>query len=322
MTEAAVGPSICAKPLLTLEEQVEDLERRGVAFELCSKEEARSYLAEHTYFFKLTAFRALFKRRVGGARDGQYVRLDFEYLRRLAALDRDMRYALLQLTLDVEHAARTKLMRIVTEREDEDGYSLSLDYFESLNHKEKNRRKGEVAALAKDAYCGELVAKYGSDPATIPVWVLLELFSFGGFRDLYLFCAERWGDRAMVGEHYMLRQAQSVRNACAHSSDVLNGFARMDATVETDSEVQRALSEAGFSHRVRTSRMRSARVQQIATLLYLHARMVPDGAGKRRAARDMHELRAKIDKVTGIAGIDNSARAPLLFLADLIDKWF
>ncbi|WP_321973807.1 hypothetical protein [Paratractidigestivibacter sp.] len=77
MTEAAVGPSICAKPLLTLEEQVEDLERRGVAFELCSKEEARSYLAEHTYFFKLTAFRALFKRRVGGARDGQYVKAGF-----------------------------------------------------------------------------------------------------------------------------------------------------------------------------------------------------------------------------------------------------
>ena len=63
----------------------------------------------------------------------------------------------------------------------------------------------------------------------MPIWVLMELFSFGSFIDLYLFCAERWGDREMVHEHYMLRQAKSVRNACAHSSDVLNGVAVVDA---------------------------------------------------------------------------------------------
>ena len=36
-----------------------------------------------------------------------------------ASLDRNLCYALLPLTLDAEHAARTKLVRLITELEDE-----------------------------------------------------------------------------------------------------------------------------------------------------------------------------------------------------------
>lgn len=214
------------KPLLTVEQQIDHLKSKGVTFELCSEEDAAEYLSERTYFFKVAAYRSLFEKRVGGPRDGQYIDLDFGHLKALASLDRDLRYALLPLTLDVEHAARTKLVRIATERDGEDGYALSRDYMASLNHNERRRREGEVNMMGNDLFCGDLVRKYGGGPAEMPIWVLMELFSFGSFIDLYLFCAEHWGDREMVHEHYMLRQAKSVRNACAHSSDVLNGVAR------------------------------------------------------------------------------------------------
>ena len=204
------------KPLLTLSQQIDHLKSKGVTFELCSEAAAVEYLSESTYFFKIAAYRVIFQKRVGGSRDGQYVNLDFGHLRALASLDRDLRYALLPLTLDVEHAARTKLVRAVTERDDEDGYSITRDYVESLNHNERRRREGEIAMMERDLFCGDLVRKYGS-PADMPVWVLMELFSFGSFIDLYLFCAERWDDERMRHEHYMLRQVKSVRNACAHS---------------------------------------------------------------------------------------------------------
>ena len=230
------------KPLLTVEQQVEHLKSKGVTFELCSEEDAAEYLAERTYFFKVAAYRALFDKRIGGPRDGQYANLDFGHLRALASLDRDLRYALLPLTLDVEHAARTKLMRIATERDDEDGYALSRDYMASLNHNERRRREGEVGMMGNDLFCGDLVKKYGSNPADMPIWVLMELFSFGSFINLYLFCAERWGDREMVHEHYMLRQAKSVRNACAHSSDILNGIAAIDTRINADAAIMAALA--------------------------------------------------------------------------------
>ena len=37
----------------------------------------------------------------------------------MASLNRDLHYALLPLTLDVEHAAHIKFVRLITEREDE-----------------------------------------------------------------------------------------------------------------------------------------------------------------------------------------------------------
>ncbi len=46
--------------------------------------------------------RTLFERRVGKLLDGRYFNLDFGHLRALASLDRDLRYALLPLTLDAE----------------------------------------------------------------------------------------------------------------------------------------------------------------------------------------------------------------------------
>lgn len=310
------------KKLLTVSQQIEHLKSKGVTFELCSEEDAAEYLSERTYFFKIAAYRTLFEKRVGGPRDGQYANLDFGHLRALASLDRDLRYALLPLTLDVEHAARTKLMRIVTERDDEDGYALSRDYMAGLNHNERRRREGEIAMMGNDLFCGDLVRKYGGSPGGMPIWVLMELFSFGSFIDLCLFCAERWNDDEMRHEHYMLRQAKSVRNACAHSSDILNGIAVIDTRVGADATVMNALAEAGLSHRVRTTKMKNPRIRQIATLMHLHTQLVPAGSGKKNAASNLASLEKRLLEMGDLAPTNDAIRSTVAFLAKLIDSWF
>ena len=156
----------------------------------------------------------------------------------------------------------------------------------------------------------------------MPIWVLMELFSFGSFINLYLFCAERWGDRKMVHEHYMLRQAKSVRNACAHSSDVLNGVAVVDARIGADAAVTRALAEAGLSHRVRTAKMKNPRIRQIATLMYLHAHLVPEGSGKKSAASNLAGLEKTLLDMSDLAPANDVVRSTVAFLAKLIDGWF
>lgn len=124
------------KPKLTVDEQIERLKSKSVTFNLCVEEDARETLRDKTYYFKLAAYRVLFDKRVGGERDGEYVGLDFGHLRDLAAIDHMLRYTLLPMTLDVEHFAKVKLMREITEREDEDGYSIVADYQESLSERE------------------------------------------------------------------------------------------------------------------------------------------------------------------------------------------
>ena len=310
------------KPLLTVEEQIEHLKSKGVTFGLCSEKDAAEYLSERTYFFKIAAYRTLFEKRVGGLRNGQYFNLDFGHLRALASLDRDLRYALLPLTLDIEHAARTKLVRIATERDDEDGYTVVQDFMTSLNHNERRRREGDIKSLENDTYCGDLVKRYGSSPEAMPLWVLMELFSFGSFASLYLFCANRWADPSMKDEHYMLRQAQFVRNACAHSSNLINGFGAKNDTVETSVAIGKALAMTGLSHRVRTTKMKNPRLKQIANLMYLHSKIVPEGSGRQRAVGNMAALRTRMSETSELLRGNDAVRSSLAFLAKLIDSWF
>lgn len=178
------------------------------------------------------------------------------------------------------------------------------------------------ARMSNDLFCGDLVRKYGGSPGGMPIWVLMELFSFGSFIDLCLFCAERWNDDEMMHEHYMLRQAKSVRNACAHSSDILNGIAVIDTRVGADATVMNALAEAGLSHRVRTTKMKNPRIRQIATLMHLHTQLVPAGSGKKNAASNLASLEKRLLEMGDLAPTNDAIRSTVAFLAKLIDSWF
>ncbi len=236
------------KPKLTVDEQIEHLKSKGVTFDLCAEEDARKTLRDKTYYFKLEAYRALFEKRVG-----EYAGLDFGHLRDLAAIDHMLRYTLLPMTLDIEHFAKAKLMREVTEREDEDGYSIVADYLASLSKKSLDIRNSEIRRLETDRYSGSLARRYDG---AYPAWVFVELIPFGGFIDFYRFCALRLDDRGMRKEHYLLKQVKAVRNACAHSTAIVNGFAPgMPSDVRTPNEVARALAEIGLNKRARHSKM-------------------------------------------------------------------
>ncbi len=308
-----------SKPKLTVEEQVEHLRRKGVTFELCSAEQARETLSGKTYYFKLAAYRVLFDKRTGGARDGEYVGLDFGQLRDLAAIDHMLRYTLLPMTLDIEHFAKVKLMREVTKRADEDGYSIVKDYLKSLSGRNRSIREMEMERLKRDGYSGGMACKYDGEK---PVWVLIELLSFGGFINFYLFCADRWQDQRMRSEHYLLRQAQAVRNACAHSTDIINGFAPGEAsTIRTPREVAVALDGIGINRRSRRAKMANPRVQQITMMAFAYREMVT-GSHTREMCKDLVGAleRRAVEHADWYANVDSVVSA-YKFLAKVFDNW-
>lgn len=307
------------KPMLTVEEQIEHLKSKGVAFDLCSEEEARQTLSNKTYYFKLAAYRVLFDKRVGGERDGEYVGLDFGHLRDLAAIDHMLRYTLLPMTLDVEHFAKVKLIRETTERENEDGYSIVDDYLASLSERNRSIRENEMERLKRDGFSGGMARKYDEEK---PVWVLVELLSFGGFINFYLYCANRWNDRQMRSEHYLLRQAQAVRNACAHSTDIINGFAPSEASViRTPKAVALALAEIGVNKRARRAKMSNPRIQQITMMTFAYRELVT-GAHTRDMCRSLVgalERRAS-EHAEWYANVDSVSSA-YSFLSRVFDSW-
>lgn len=75
--EASQPEAAHAKPLLTIGALIEHLKSKGVMFESISETDATEYIGSKTYYFKIVAYRALFQKRVGSERDGQYVGIDF-----------------------------------------------------------------------------------------------------------------------------------------------------------------------------------------------------------------------------------------------------
>lgn len=308
------------KPKLEPEGQIAFLRGKGVTFERMGEADAMRYLSRESYLFATYAYRTLFPRRVGGVHDGEYANIDFGDLVDLERLDRDLRAALLPLALDAEHLAKARVLDEVARRPDEDGHSIVRDYMASLSPSERSRRAAEISRLRRDEYSGDLQRHY---PAEMPIWVLLELSSFGTVADVYRFCANRWGDRPMLREHYFLRSAKGVRNACAHSSAIINGFGSVshDARPAPDA-LTVALRDAGFSKRSRASRMRNPRLQQIASLLLLHRRMAEGTALAGEASAELRYLADDIRSVLSVTRPDASAEASMEFLAELVDRWF
>ena len=318
MAATTNGSLVWEKPLLSIDEQIEHLKRKGVRFDLCSEDDARTYLSDKTYYFKVVSYRSLFQKRIGGGHDGEYVDLDFAYLKELASIDQQLRYTLIPMTLDVEHFAKTKVMHEATIR-GEDGYSIVADYKAGLAPQDLKRRKSELSMHKRDVYCGDLYQKYQRE---MPAWVLLELVSFGTFIDFYLFCGRRWEDGKMTEEHYLLRQTKAVRDACAHSSNVVNGFVGSDSRIVTSESVSQALSRAGISRRARKVRMGNARLQQIATLLYLHSSIVTGTTTRAAALSRLDSLESSMMGVRLELDFNDAVRSSFDFLMKLFDNWF
>ncbi|MFQ7052229.1 MAG: hypothetical protein ACLRRR_11630, partial [Agathobacter rectalis] len=63
------------KKKLTIDEQIEDLKKKGVTFEIMSEEEAKKFLRYNNYYFKLKSYA---KNYPINPKNGKYVKLNFD----------------------------------------------------------------------------------------------------------------------------------------------------------------------------------------------------------------------------------------------------
>ncbi|MDR0917586.1 MAG: Abi family protein [Oscillospiraceae bacterium] len=317
------------KPILSVSEQIEHLAQKGVKFELISKEDATNYLKDNNNYFKLRAYRKNFPQYNGGAQDGEYINLDFAQLQDLAIIDMRLRYVLLHMALDVEHFAKIKLLHAI-EDAGEDGYTIVEDFFNSLSERDKDRLWGETGRNKDSVYCGEMFSKYDSK---YPVWVFLEIVSFGWLIALYKFCADRFNNKKLGDDHYLLKSVKDLRNASAHNNCIINDLHRSrvatrdvaeeDATKKANYRISDALSKAGISKQVRQGMMQKIPTQQIVTLLYFHEQVVSSDGVHTQRAKELQELVSK----RMFRNYDYYKNNTLIcstfdFLKKVVDKWF
>ena len=307
------------KPMLTTEELIMHLKSKAVKFELCSEEDAYYYLRNNNNYFKLSSYRKNYEKYSGGVNDGKYIDLDFGHLRDLAVIDMKLRYTVVQLALNIEHYAKLEILRKI-EDEGEDGYSICEDFINGLPEKQQSITRKEIGRNKRTVYCGDLFNKY---PEKIPVWVFMEMISFGRLVSFYGFCAERFSSKKMMDNHFLLKTCKEIRNAAAHSSCILNELKSGSIQHRTNNNVSRAVSSIKeISKACRKSRMSNARIQQIVTLLYTHKIIVTSKGVDKMSMELLGEFKKRMNKNIGIYDGNELIRNSFKFLEKIIDNWF
>ena len=199
------------KEKLTVDEQVRFLRDKGIKFNIISEEEAKEFLENNTYLFKLKAYTKNYLKN----KNGQYQALEFAHLVELSVLDTHLRYVVLDLCLSIEHQLKVMLLRSITNDPDEDGFKIVEDLL--TQHPEiKNDLLRETNSATYD-----LKQHYHNK---MPVWVFVEVCTYHSFIQLFQMYFENKNPELVKDLLPLIYSSKFIRNACAHNNCLLNSL--------------------------------------------------------------------------------------------------
>lgn len=307
------------KPKLTEIEQIERLATKGVKFDIISRDDATDYLTKNNNYFKLTAYRKTFVKYKGGENDGKYINLDFAHLKDLSIIDMRLRYVLLHLALDIEHYAKVRLIKIITESND-DGYTVVRKFIESLNEQQRAAFDKEIDRNRDNPYCGAIIQKYDED---YPIWAFVEIIPFGRLVAFYKYCAGYLSNNNLADEYFLLLSAKGLRNAAAHSNCIINDLSPNTSVRRTNNAVINALANiSGISRETRRKKLSNARIQQIVTLLYSHKKFVSSSGVHNHQCEALHDVVERMYHHIDYYATNDTISTTFNFIKLVVDNWF
>lgn len=212
-----------------MHDQIAHMSKKGITFKYISEKAAEDYLLTHTYYFKLKAYSRNYER-YKDARGKKYIGLDFSYLQDLARIDMYFREIVLKMTIDIEHFIKVKILSESQKNEDDDAYKIVADFL-SYNYQIKNK----ITEHSNNGYNSLLIKQYTPN---FPLWVFLEIISFGDLTRFYSFYTKKFSSKDNISD--FLWSARILRNAAAHNSCILN---RLKESFQ-DTKINRTLMEA------------------------------------------------------------------------------
>lgn len=254
-------------PKLSIPQQIEDMKKRGIAFEICTEAEARKFLSENNYYFKLKAYAHNFDRYRDTEKKGQYINLDFAHLKDLSTIDARLRKLILSMSIDLEHFLKVRMLNHFN-MVDEDGYQIIEELF-----RRNPDLKSEVEGKINTSTCNGIVKKHHGNWA---IWNVIELMSFGQFINLYELFYQR--NSFEDSERYLLYPVKMLRNAAAHNNCLINQmrapYSRsISVSYDLRSEVRRLSSNRKDAV---VKYLSHPTIHDFIALLVLYNKIVPD----------------------------------------------
>ena len=173
-----------------------------------------------------------------------------------------MRSIILEIALDIEHYSKLKLLHCLENNKSEDGYSIVKDF---MVNQGQNRQVIEKRIIEKcnNSYVGDIIQHYDGN---YPAWTLIEIISFGDYLKFYKFCADRWNDKDLLNDFYLMKDVKALRNAAAHNNCILNDITIKDSKHKINHAVKISLKT--IKHQRNDKHLSKEKTRQIVTLLY------------------------------------------------------
>ena len=252
------------KDLLKYEDLIKKMQTMGIRFNIVNKDAAINVMRNHNYFFKLGSFRKNYAKV-----DDKY-NIEFAFLSDLATLDMRIRYIFLHMCLDIEHSIKCQILDDITFHTEEDGYEIMLDFFKT-EYGDKDR----IFSNVRFEKNGEIIfrkgfEKYYDEP---PVWVCLELMSYGSLSAFVEFYYNRRGEKAEFKKaHQYIRLVKNIRNKCAHSQPLI-----FNLHPNYSMTIPQSLYTKGQSINITIKQMKTKTILDMLALFELHKTYCSEG---------------------------------------------
>lgn len=268
------------KPKLTIEQQIDHMEKCGINFNIINKETALQYITNNTYYFKIKAFAKNYDKNS----KGQYVNLDFAYLKELSVIDMHLRKLILSICLQIEHYLKVDINRHFSSIKNEDGYSIVRDFQNSDFY----INTGGYKSKAKSHYNEDLINKYENNYA---IWNFMEVITFGELIELYKFYYQKY-DLKKAKIYNYLYCVKHLRNASAHSNCLLNNIRK--TIVPNKSLVSFLKNKTNISKSIIDNKSNKIVVNDFVALLYCFFEVVSSDNVKQKVKLELKEFVCRI----------------------------
>ena len=283
------------EPKLESKGLVKKLKDKGVKFELMPETDAIKFLEMNNNYFKLTSYRKNFHKNIIEGKS-VYSNLDFLHLVELSRLDMRLRYLLVKMCLDIEHSLKVMLMNDIQNNDTEDGYSIIDEYLNTQTEEIKKRIVDDIKKNSNSIYYSKLLKKHNISSYTeelidFPVWVFLEVVSFGTFISFfsYYFINQDESNKKLV---HLLNKVKQVRNAAAHNACMLNNLYSNNDKInyKPNRLITRFLGNARINEEMRKSKLSNEILYQVTIVFFIHNEYVNSRSIKLNRYNEFHTL--------------------------------
>ncbi len=132
----------------------------------------------------------------------------------LSTIDMHLKHLILKATLGIEHSLKVNVLKDIQER-NIDEFQLVRDYLSRFN-----RVLDVLNERRNSSYVKNLLSKYPHPD--YPIWVFLEVISFGEFVNFYRFYCETYNCGSL--DYKILYSVRDIRNAAAHNNCIIHNF--------------------------------------------------------------------------------------------------